>query len=277
MQDFNLSIIKTRQIAAEIFTKSLVNIDGFSELEVKNKITEETLNYSEIYPEGWYSPPPSGIAVLFSTGPSYNRLKYESLRKEEYWPKSELLFNEETVAMVYSSPLNKTGALGDIGLTIYRGTNEKIKQHLKNCYRDILHIAKQAAVGMKFSELSELALDSFKNKYKLTRWVTTNSSSDFKINLGHTIPGSYETINFDNHFEKTKNIITSQRLSVTDIEPFVIPETCAFTIECRLEDINDPLMPSGYYHFIICFEEGKKTILDNYNKIFKVVGMDYMN
>jgi len=271
------SIIKTRTLAGNIFVNSLTNLDGLSELGIKEKIASEIQNHNEIFPEGWYNPPPAGISVILDQKP-FKRLQYDNLRQPVFWPRADLIFEKETVAMVYCSPIDrKTGMLADIGLTIYRGENGAIKQHIKNSYQAILAIAKHAEVGMKFSGLCAFASNSFENKFRTTRW-TTKSSPNTNMNLGHTIPGSFENnFIFGETYEEIKEAIRTKRIQVNEVENFQIPETCAFTIESRLEDANDPNMPSSYFHFIVCFDKGKKTILENYSQIFSTVGMDYMN
>jgi len=58
------AIIKTRETTADIFAKALVNINGLSEFEIGEKILAEVAKHNEMFPEGWYSPPPKGVAVL---------------------------------------------------------------------------------------------------------------------------------------------------------------------------------------------------------------------
>ena len=274
MSDLINSVIKTRELGADIFTTALTNINGLSEFEIKEKLASEIKKHHEIFPEGWYSPPPSGIAVLLGN----DRLHYDSLRNEIFWPQKNIFFEKESVGLIYFSPIARnTGMIGDLGFTVYRGNDEKTKQHLKNVYTVILQIAEHTKVGMKFSEISSFALNLYKNKFKPTKWVTI-SSPNFAINLGHSIPGSFEdNFTFGNDYEEIKETIRTKRVHINDAEHFKIPETCAFTIESRLEDINDPNMPSGYFHFIVCFNKGQKTILENYSQIFSKVDMDYMN
>jgi len=269
------SIIKTRETGADIFVKALKDVDGLSEFEIKEKIVSEIKNHPEIFPEGWYNPPPSGMAVLLGK----DRLQYGSLRDEAFWPQKNISFEKETVGLIYFSPINRhTGMIGDIGFTIYRGVDEKIKQHLKNVYGVILEIAEHAKVGMEFAEICSFALSLYKNKFKMTRWVPISSNPNVTINLGHSIPGSFEeNFTFGNSYQEIKDSIRTKRIHVVETEHFKIPETCAFTIESRLEDFNNPDMPSAYFHFIVCFNKGQKTILENYDRIFSTVGMEYMN
>jgi hypothetical protein len=276
MSDLIDSVKKTREITSSIFVKSLTNIEGDSEIQIKEKILSEIKNHSEIYPEGWYSPPPSGISILLDKKP-FERLKYDSLRKPEFWPKEDIRLEKESVGMIYASSVNcKTNMIGDIGFSFYRGDNDEIKKHIQKSYEAILEIAKHAEVGMTFSQLCSFADNLLKNNFKITKWITRYSDSE-GMNLGHTVPGSYERINFGESFEEIKSIITKGRIYIKEIENFKIPETCAFTVESRLEDIKNPDLPSTFFHFIVTFDKGEKVILSNFENIFKIVNMDYIN
>lgn len=272
------SIIKTRETTADIFAKVLINIGGLSEKEVAEKILSEVKNFSELYPEGWYNPPLGGVGILFDEKP-FRRLAYDSLRKPEYSPKENLRLEKESVGLVYFSPINrKTNMIGDIGFTLYVGDNQEIKDHIKNSYSAILEIAQHAQVGMKFPELCEFANNSFQGKFSMTKWATVNYNKEHSTNLGHTIPGSFEdNFTFGSSFEEIKESIKTKRIAFAETENFEIPKTCAFTVETRLSDISNPDLPTVYFHFIVCFDNGKKTILENFSEIFEAVGMSYMN
>jgi len=277
MSDLIDAVIRTRKIAEQIAIKSLEDIAGISEAGLRDKIISEVKNHTEIFSEGYYSPPPLGIGVIFNEKP-FDRFKYDSLRNPDFWPKENSHFKQETVGMVYFSPVDrKTGMIGDIGFTFYLGDSEEIKQHIKNCYSAILDVAKHAEVGMTFSGLCSFASSHFANKFKMTKLTASNSDPNQSINLGHTIPGSFEKdFVFGDTFEKVKETITKNRVPFIDTENFEIPQTCAFTVESRLEDLNNPNLPSVYFHFIVCFNKGEKTILENFDEIFTAVGMDYM-
>ena len=272
------AVIQTRKISAEIAAQSLSSIDNVSEIEIHKLIVSKMSNYESIFPNGWYDPPPGGASVLFDESP-FERLKYDSLRNPIYWPSETSIFKKETVGSIYFSPVDrKTGMMGDIGFTIYRGDNEEIKQHLKNVYTSIFEIAKHVEVGIKISDLCLFAKNLFQNKFRKTKWVTISSDPNQSINLGHSITGSSEgNIITGDTFKEIKEILKNKRIHLIDTENFEIPRTCAFIVESRLEDLNKPYLPSAYFQFIVCFDNGKKTILKNFKQIFETVGMDYMN
>jgi hypothetical protein len=277
MNDLIETIVKTREIASEISVKSLINLDNISEVELVKKIIAETTNHSELFPKGWYDPPPSGVAVLFDTIP-FTRLQFKSLRNPESFPNEQSVWKKESVGIVYLSPVDiKTKMIGDIGFTIYNGNDEKIKEHIKKCYEATYSMAEHAKVGMKFSELYSFAINLFKKEFKIIGWMTTTSDPNLGINLGHTIPGSFKNdLNFGNSFEEIRDTIKNNRIYINNVENFIIPETCAFTVEARLEDINNPNLPSVYFHFIVVFNKGEKAILGNFEKIFKTAKMNYV-
>src|SRR3989338_4249383 len=277
MADLIDAIIQARKTASNIFVKSLTGIVGKSEAEVRDKILQEAKNHREIFETGWYDPPAGGLGILFADYP-FKRLKYDSLRKPDYAPNKNITFGKERVGMVYSSFVDrKTKMLGDIGFPLYVGQNEKIKQHIKNVYNAILGVAEHAKVGMKFSDLCLFSENLFRNKFKPTRWIIVSKNLNQPTNLGHTIPGSLgDNLVFGNTIEKIKETIRTNRVFIINNENFSIPENCAFTLESRLEDTNDPDMPSVYFHFIIIFNNGEKMILKNFNEIFNAIGMDYI-
>lgn len=274
MSDLINTIIKTRKIAAEIAAQVLLNIDNISEVELRDLILSKMSTYDSLFPKGWYDPPPGGVGVLFDQSP-FKRLQFESLRNPLSWPNETSRFKKESIGIVYLSPVDKkTGMLGDFGFTIYKGNNKEIKQHILKCFKTTLVIAEHAEVGMKFSDLYKFANDLFKNEFKIIGWMTT-SHDPLGVNLGHTAPGSFEN-NFilGNTFEEVKETIRTKRIYINKVENFKIPETCAFTVETRLADLNRPYLPNVFFHFIVIFQNGEKRILKNFENIFKIANID---
>lgn len=276
MSDLIETVIKTRELSARIAAQCLSDIDNASEIEIHESILEKMSVSESIFPRGWYDPPIGGVSVLFDEAP-FERLKYDSLRNPLYWS-SNNTFKAESVASIYFSPVDRqTGVLGDIGFTIYKGKSDDIKKHLKKCHDAVYEIAEYVKVGMKVSDLCLYAKSLFANKLlRRTRWVAINSDPNQTINLGHSVPGTFEKdFTVSENFEEMREIIKSKRVPLIDTENFKFPETCAFVVESRLEDFNNPSLPSAYFQFFVCFNGGKKTILD-YGDIFKIFGMDYM-
>ncbi|HEY4494364.1 MAG TPA: hypothetical protein VJB95_02980 [Candidatus Paceibacterota bacterium] len=278
MSDVIDAVIKTRKLSADVATQSLVNIENISEIELHRRILDEMSACDTIFPAGWYEPPQGGVSVLFDIAP-FSRLLYGTLRDPEFLPSETHKFTKEAVGSIYFSPVNKTTkTLADIGFTIYRGQNREIKNHLKKTYNIVHKIAERVRIGMRFSDLCIFATELFQtNNLRPSKRVVLNSTQKQSLNLGHSVPGILPNDQIPgNSLEEIKEYIRTKRVSFIDTENFEIPETYAFTVESRLESITDSSMPSASWHFMVCFNKGKKTIIDNFEEIFKVVGMDYM-
>lgn len=277
MPDLIKTIIGTREIASRIATESLQDMDNISEAQLRDRILSHTSKYNNLFPKGWYDPPAGGVGILFDQAP-FQRLQFNSLRDPLSWPSESSKFDKETVGIVYLSPVDRpTHMIGDIGFTIYNGENEEIKNHIRKCHDLTLSVAEHAQVGMKFSDLYAFAMKQFVDEVKIIGWMTTTSDPLKGVNLGHTLPGSYgDDFSHSESFDEVRKEITSKRMYINVAEDFIIPETCAFTVETRLADEGKPYLPNVFFHFIVTFSEGEKQILKNFEEIFKIAKMDYI-
>ena len=202
------------------------------------------------------------------------------ISEKEFWPQSDKILTDAGVGIIYASPVDiKSGTIGDFGITIYRGSNKRIISHLSNCL-NVLEIATEhAQIGMQFCELHDFAQKLFAEN-GLTNARTVTWTDKVGTNLGHTIPWSYEEpddqeqkIITGQDFQKLSQLISEKRVNVNRLEHFKIPDNIAFTLEARLESLEDPLLPNVFYHLIITYKEGKKTVLSNFNKVFDAFSM----
>jgi len=266
--------LQTRALASRAVGKVLKSTGGISEGEFAEKLSVEFRTQKNLYPGGWYDPPPNGIGILFADQRSFKRLSYDNLRKEEYWPKKEVKLGENTVGMVYASPVDKkSGVIGDTGFSFYKGQDKKIKQQLSRVLKVVKKAAKFAQVGMEFRELHEQAQKLFA-KEALNNGRTVTYADEVGTNLGHTIPWTYEdpieseqAVISGNSFERLKNLISSKRVNLNSQETFRTPENIVFTFEARLEDSNDSQMPSVFYHLLVLFKEGKQEIISGFEDL----------
>lgn len=271
----------TREYSASVIEKVLKDNSELSEAQFCDKVLRNLAVSSNIWRTGWYDPPPGGATALFSEKSNYERLQFDTLRNPNYWPSNNRNFTKESVGIIYTSPVHRiSGVIGDIGLTLYRGEDKLVQQHIARCLSLLEKVADYAEVGMQFRDIHEYAQNIF-SKEGVNNRRTVTHTDPLGTNLGHTIPWSYEDptpaelsmINGEN-FEKLKNLISKKRLYINKIETFVIPGDIAFTCEVRLEDSNNKKLPNVFFHLIVVFKDGKKTIHTNFNFIFKLLGME---
>ncbi len=275
--------LKTRQIVAVIISETLKDFKTGSELDLSEALKRKMGERPDIYPSGWYDPPPFGIGVIFENNDNQKRSKFPHLRQEPYWPKNEYRIDKETICMLHLSPVDKdSGIISDIGLSWYKGENQAIQKHLKLCLEAIEDIAEYMEEDMGFGQIHDFGLELFA-KNRLRDSLITNSFDPGGLSLGHTIPWTHEkpTSNEEviikkGSLDELRPLIAAKRQYINKDVTFKIPETIAFTIEAQLTSETDPNLPNAYFHVIVSFQNGQKKVSSNFNPIFDTLGITYM-
>lgn len=277
---------QTRKFAADslytVLKKLLASQKPISEVMLRDAWLAELRKNKNIFPDGWYMPPPHGMIILFGTDKNVDRINFKNARVEEKWPRDDVFLDTKNgIACLYASPVDKlSGVIGDFGITLYFGKNKEIKDHLKLCLSLGQEIFASIKIGQTLSQVS-------KSAYK--RFAQVGVSLDATIqnvhknmNLGHSIPATErdwtnkeKQILRGSNWIKTKDMLSEARLSYSD---FVIQPGFAFTIEPRPAVIDKPHIPTSlFYHTIAFFKEnGEKELLTDFDDLFTLVGMDYM-
>jgi len=279
---------QTRRLTSDALANSLRKLlnstSPISEIGLCDQWLKALKKYKEIFPDGWYIPPPHGFIVLFGDKNHIQRLYLKSARPTEFWPKDTIFLNrKEGIASMYFSPVNKqSGIIGDFGLTVYFGTDQNIKKHLLKVFDITKEIFNHIKLGMKFSDICKFALDLAEKNNLTNDIVSINDPSN--TNIGHIIPAIYddwtdeEKVNLrSKNLQIIANTISKKRKFLSLLEQTKVQPGMAFTIEPRLLDKNDPKLPMAYFHTIaIIRENGQKELLTNFDDIFKLIGMNYM-
>ena len=282
---------ETRKLTASSLFKVLKDLlktrDQISEKYLGDAWYEELTSNKEIFHEGWYVPPPQGIGVLFATEKNPSRLKFKSLRQEEFWPRNDVFLNKQNgIAMVYASPVHKvTGIIGDFGLTIYLGNNKTIQKELRKYLFIVQDVFRFIKIGMKISEIHTYISALVSSKGFTNEWwmsITDPTGTNF----GHTIPATDTNwtakerqilLKGENNWDRVIGMISQKRKFINEYEESVVREGMALTVEPRLIVKNNPKMPTVYYHTIVTLKEnGKKELLTNFDEIFRLTGMNYL-
>lgn len=287
--DLKLQICKqTRKIASDSLAKTLKELLGknepISEKLFADKWLENLRKHSEIFPEGWYIPPPHGIGVLFSEESDPGRVSYKSLRSKDKWPSGDVILDPENgLAYFYASPVNKEfGIIGDFGVSLCFGNNEKIKDHLRLCYEITKKVFDFIEIGMRFSDIAKYSNNLCAENNLINTIVSSTDPTG--TNIGHTIPAISEDWTaeerkvFDNgEWEEVCKLISGKRIFVNEIEQTKVKPGMAITIEPRPINPADKSLPMVGFHTIALFYEGgKKELLNEFREISRLVEMDYL-
>ena len=149
----------TREIVADCLYETLSELlkqtTQFSEVQLCDNWLAKIRTHKNIFPDGWYTPPPHGVIVLFGTDDDIKRVSTASMRPQEFWPNDDIFFDKNKgIMFLYFSAVDKqTGIIGDFGMSLYFGKIQKIKDHLKLCFELDKKIFDYAQVGMRLCQL----------------------------------------------------------------------------------------------------------------------------
>jgi len=288
--DKRLHICKTTRESAsrslyDVLSNLLSKDEPISEKVLRDKWLEDMRKNKEIYEDGWYNPPEHGMGVIFGADQDSekSRLNHNSLRNMV--PSDNIyLDRDKGIVYVYAGPVDReSGIIGDFGMTLYFGKNSEIINHLKSCYALNKDIFEFMDTGKSFEDIYEHS-DNILKQRSLTNDVHCVTDSSATTTFGHTVPASYE------HWTDTelqafktgswnqiKDAINYKRKYIKPGEKLEIKPGMAITIEPRPQIIDRPDIPMLSFHNIAVFhEDGTKELLMNFNEIFRISGMDYM-
>lgn len=281
---------ETRKIAVETLTSTLKDLisksKSFSEVALRDQWLEKMRKSKDIFPDGWYIPPPHGIGALFATDDDIDRVCPDSLRPQENWPRNDIYLDVENgIIMLYASPVNKDyGIIGDFGLTLYLGKKPEIIEHLEKAFHLVQEIFEYIETGMKFSDIARCAHQQMNEQGLYSDLLSPTDPAG--TNIGHTIPAVFEGWNdhedkiiksTDSTWDEVKKVISKKRIFVNEIESLTVKPGMAFTIEPRPKIVNNPNIPMVWFHTIVIInKEGKKELVTGFDELFKLTGMDYM-
>ncbi len=282
---------QTRKIAADslykVLEELLASSKPISEVMLRDAWLAEMRKNKNIFPDGWYLPPPHGMIVLFADDKNVERFDYKNARWKASWARDDIFINKHNgIIFCYASPVDKeTGIIGDFALTLYFGTNPELKNLLRYCLDLDKKIFEYAKIGMKIFAITKFALDEMRKDGMTNDVIALMDKAD--VNIGHSVPRAYEEwtseekkilSNGIENWTAAKDMIAKKRYYVNNIESRVINPGTAFTIEPRPKVIDKPHLPAAMnYHTIAFFKEnGEKELITGFDELFKLAGMDYM-
>lgn len=237
-----------RQKATSALQETLKEFYGKEEISERifaQRWLERLSQKKDVYAKGWYSPTPYGTAVL-----SGDRLSFDSLRNEKFWPSERIIDWRDGFLYAYCSPVDKiSGYMGDMSVTLYFGKDEKIKEHFRNCRaaaEDIFdHLEDSEGPG----ELFRYSQEIFRSRGLLSNVISRTDS--LPSNLGHTFAHLEEIADKAELTKEEIDHLSSSRHFLNQGADFVFEEGLQFTVEPQLLSLNDASFPKVTHHFVV--------------------------
>lgn len=282
---------KTRVYAQHTLYRVLKDIIGLvgkpSEVEIRDQWLVEMRKHPDLFPEGWYSPPPQGVGILAGSDADGDacRVNFASLREQDKWPRPDIRLDlKNGLLFVYASPFDRnTGIIGDFGLTLYFGDAPKIQTHLRQCLRIVRQVFDFVQVGQTFAEIAAYQKQLI-TKAGLNNEIVCVTDPAPADDFGHTIPFVMEDptpneseLLIKGDYDAIKTMISKKRVFGRAGESLTVQSGMAFTIEPRPRVIADPSVPMVYFHTIcVLYENGDKELLTGFDDLLQLAGMDYL-
>jgi len=248
----NTELNRARNIAFKTLQATISenkNLNTVSEIDFQKKWLHRMRETKDIIADGWYCPPPMGMAVLTGDIDYPSRTSFDSLRSEINWPSDDLINWEKNLLYVYCSPVDiKTGLPGDIAVTLYFGDNILVKEHFRNTYKATQEVIKTLDIIRNSRELFMLSQEIFA-QYGLKNCVISKTDQT-PLDLGHTLPRLKKFIGQD-LLEEQKVEISKSRRFINGESSWNFQDGMQFTIEPQLISLSDNDMPQVSYHYIV--------------------------
>lgn len=228
-----------------ITIKELYDKENISEIDFKNKWQNNLEKEKDIIVDGWYNPPPKGMAVLFGS-----RVSFDTLRNKKNWASHTIINWNEDLLYAYCSPVDQlSGMIGDMSVTLYFGQNKKIINHIRNCHEAVQEVFSQLD---KLENSQELFVCSEKifAKHKLKNCIISKTDN-VTLDLGHTFPKLEERQIKDSLTEEEKQKISKARKFINGNSNWRFTEEMEFTIEPQLVSTEDLKLPQISQHYLI--------------------------
>lgn len=278
----------TRKMAADSLHQALSDLlpgsEPISEVRLRDRWLTIMRSSGTIYDDGWYMPPPHGMAVLFSTDEDISRTNFEVLRPEPIWARDDIFLDRgRGIIMVYASPVDRSShMIGDFEMMLYFGDKKSIKDHFAKVLALDYQVFQKVIVGMTLSEVTELAESSMSELGLVNNVVSLNDPAG--TNIGHTVPSTDQDWTTEENavfaqgdWKKSLDVIAKKRRFVNKTEQFKVQPGLGFNIEPRPLSKDDPSIPMASFHTtVLVHEDGRNELLTNFDELFELAGMDYM-
>ena len=267
--DFNIA----RSIAFSSFSYTLHTLLGRPNITEKSFATAwfEEMNLStKIVADGWYNPPPRGIAVLSGDSIKPCRISYDSLRNDEFWPGNNVINWSRDLFYCYCSPVSiDDGVPGDFSVTLYFGDEPRIKQHIKRTL-NVTHEILSSVKSLNSNDIHQTAIEIIQANRMIGCGLS--STDPAKTNFGHTLPNIGQ-IKTDKLSKSDIELISQSRKFINGLSSWTIHKNWQATFEPQLKSADDSSLPQISYHYILKNIDNKLYICDDVNSLISEFGL----
>ena len=270
LENENLVFNSAREKATACLEKTLDELygrEGISEKIFAGQWLRHMSEEEDLFEQGWYSPPPQGIAVL-----SDERLNFDSLRNEVYWPSDRMIDWNDGFLYAYSSAVDrKTGYIGDMSVTLYFGKDERIREHFRNCRVAARDIFEHLDLSDGPAELYAYSLKVFEERGLRSNVISRTDA--MPSNLGHSFTRLDDPSSVSKLDKAEIDHLSQARKFLNASAKWEFVKGEQFTIEPQLLSLKDPSLFKVTHHFVVRKTDDGCVVCNDIDRLLEKYGL----
>lgn len=262
-----------RRLAFDSFEATLGELygrRGVTEVTFRDAWLDRLRATEQLTSNGWYEPPPLGMAVLFGHDEDPRRVSFKSLRLPEYAPGATEMVWNQGMMYAYCSPLDRTTGLAcDFGVTLYFGRRPDVREHFKRAFSATAAILQEVGPHTRSAALLHRSQDIFREAGLLNTIASVTDS--VPLDLGHSMPllSPEELVN-------TRVLTGSQQQRLRDARRFIstsadwaLSEEHQVTIEPQLVSAHRADLPQVSFHYVVAATTVSPVVLRECDELLR--------
>jgi hypothetical protein len=222
--------------------------------------------------DGWYQPPPEGMAVLADSEPEFRRIRFGSLRDQVNWPSTREIDWDNGMLYAYCSPVHiESGIPGDFAVTLYFGRREAVRSHFAHAYRATKRVLELVTPEISSVELFKLSEEVFAEARLKNSVISVTDTSP--LDLGHSLP-RVDSAALKSGRELSADVRNQVRLGrqfISRSSPWTLASANQVTVEPQLICLEDESLPQISFHYVVVTQN--RTHLNECDRIFQDLGL----
>ena len=247
---------------------SLYGVEEVTEIRFRDEWLRRMDEEGGIFSDGWYCPPPRGTAVL--TG---NRVMFDSLRNDYNWSGNGKI-DWQGVLYAYASPVDRTGGqIGDISVTLYFGSDSRIRDHVRNCHKATMEVFERLEEADTADDVFRMSQEVFLDHG--LKSLVISRTDDMPINLGHTFTKLGRAPEGEQLSGEERNELSSGRKFLNDAACWGFEEGLQFTVEPQLVSTDDESLPKITQHYVVKKDKDGFVVCNDIDRLllkYKLIG-----
>lgn len=243
---------------------------GISEIAFRDAWLSKLRANPKLFADGWYAPPPHGMAVLFASSADPQRICYSSLRDKCSWAGTTEA-DWSGFMFAYSSCVGRdTGKLGDMDVTLYFGDDTRLKSHYRNCFAATNHLLDTVQPDDTSQKIFQRSEEVFA-KAGLKNCVVSFTDTS-PLDIGHHFPVLPKGMLQQQPQQLTdehRQYISKARKFINGTSDWTIDEGMQFTIEPQLRSVHDSELPQISFHYLLEKIDGRLVVCRDINELIE--------